>query len=228
MFNKVKNLIKKNTEIFALSILIFITILSTSYYNGSKKKIYFNYKSTLNNVYFKKTIHHLFDSLEPKYKKIEHKVSVGETFDNILEEYSIKKDEINEIKKTLSKEVDLNKLNTNQKIIFTIDQSKNLLKEFVFQISNTKKIYLTRNTEVEGFNQKTLVVKLNKDIFYKENIILQSLYKSAIDENIPPNIIIEFARIYGFQVDFQRDIRKKDRFQIMYEVFVNENSYQRC
>jgi murein DD-endopeptidase MepM/ murein hydrolase activator NlpD len=222
MINKVKNLIKKNTEIFALSILVFITILSTSYYNGNKKKIYFNYKSTLNNVYFKKTIHHLFDSLEPKFKKIEHKVSVGETFDNILEEYSIKKSEINEIKKTLSKEVDLNKLNTNQKIIFTIDQSKNLLKEFVFQISNTKKIYLTRNTKVEGFDQKTLVVKLNKDILYKENIILQSLYKSAVDENIPSNIIIEFARIYGFQVDFQRDIKKKDSFQIMYEVFIND------
>ena len=58
---------------------------------------------------------------------------------------------------------------------------------------------------------------------YQENIILQSLYKSAIDKKIPANTIIEFARIYGFQVDFQRDIRKKDRFQIMYEIFVDEN-----
>ena len=40
---------------------------------------------------------------------------------------------------------------------------------------------------------------------------------------IQPNIIIEFARIYGFQVDFQRDIRKNDNFQIMYEVFEDDN-----
>ena len=33
---------------------------------------------------------------------------------------------------------------------------------------------------------------------------------------------MEFARIYGFQVDFQRDIKKQDKFQIMYEVFLNE------
>ena len=52
---------------------------------------------------------------------------------------------------------------------------------------------------------------------------MQSLYKSASDQKIPPNIIIEFARIYGFQVDFQRDIRKKDSFQIMYEVFKDDN-----
>ena len=51
---------------------------------------------------------------------------------------------------------------------------------------------------------------------------MQSLYKAATDQNIPINIIVEFAGIYGFQVDFQRDIRKKDKFQIMYEVFLNE------
>jgi murein DD-endopeptidase MepM/ murein hydrolase activator NlpD len=52
---------------------------------------------------------------------------------------------------------------------------------------------------------------------------MQSLYKAATDKKIPANTIIELARIYGFQVDFQRDIRKKDRFQIMYEVFTDEN-----
>ena len=66
-----------------------------------------------------------------------------------------------------------------------------------------------------------LVLKLNKKIIYNENLILQNLYKSATDQNIPPNTIIEFARIYGFQVDFQRDIRKGDKFQIMYEVFID-------
>ena len=67
------------------------------------------------------------------------------------------------------------------------------------------------------------IIKLNKIIVYKENLITQSLYKGATEQNIPANIIIEFARIYGFQVDFQRDIRKQDKFQIMYEVFLDEN-----
>ena len=41
---------------------------------------------------------------------------------------------------------------------------------------------------------------------------------------IPANTIIEFAGIYGFQVDFQRDIRKNDKFQIMFEIFLIENN----
>ena len=40
---------------------------------------------------------------------------------------------------------------------------------------------------------------------------------------MPPNIIIEYARIYGFQVDFQRDIKKNDNFQIMFEIFEDDN-----
>ena len=55
---------------------------------------------------------------------------------------------------------------------------------------------------------------LNKKIIFKEGKISQSLYRSAIKSNILPNIIVEFARIYGFQIDFQRDIRKNDYFKI--------------
>jgi len=223
MLNKLKLTIKKNTELVALFILIIVTVISTTYYNFSKTKIYNNYKSTINNVYLKKTLNHILNSLEPKFKKIEHKINPGETFDNILQEYSISKKEIKNIKKKLSKKVNLNKLNTNQKIILTLDQSKNLIKEFIFQISNTEKIYLTRDLKTDELNQKIIVTKLNKNIIYNENIILNSLYKSATDKNIPANTIIEFARIYGFQVDFQRDIRKKDSFQILYEIFTDDN-----
>tara|TARA_Y100001935_G_scaffold111944_1_gene92814 strand:+ start:257 stop:1579 length:1323 start_codon:yes stop_codon:yes gene_type:complete len=227
--NKVKKnsvlltLIKKNTEIVALGFLIIITIISTTYYNNNKKKIYYNYKNIINNIYLKKTVNHLFNNLEPKFKIINHKVVQGETFDNILELYLIKDEEIQEIKKQLINKVNLNKLNTNHKIKFTLDQSKNIIKDFTFQLSNKEKIYLKRNIDNNKFNKKILVTKLKKNTLYKENSIMQSLYKSAIDQKIPANIIIEFARIYGFQVDFQRDIRKKDSFQIMYEVFKDDN-----
>ncbi len=223
MLQKFKLKFTRNLEITILGFLIFLTIISTSYYNYSKKKILSNYKDTINNVYLKKTVDHIFNTLEPRFKKIEHKILVGETFDQILNGYSVNRDEIDEIKKNLSKKINLNKLSTNQKIQFTIDQSNNFIKNFIFQVSNTEKIYLTRNIKEDKFQQKILLTKLRKKIIYNENIILQSLYKSATDQKVPIGIIIEFARIYGFQVDFQRDIRKKDSFQIMYEVFKNEN-----
>ena len=222
MLKKIKLRLKKNLEIFALSLLILVTITFTSYYNYNKENIFNNYSSLLDNVYFKKSFNQILDNLEPRFKKIEHEISVGETFDKILEGYRVEKSEITQIKQELGKKINLDKLNINQKFQFTIDQTNSLVKEFIFQVSSTEKIYLTREKDTNKFDQKIVVTKLNKEIVYDESIILESLYKSAKNQKIPPNIIIEFARIYGFQVDFQRDIRKKDSFQIMYEIFSDD------
>ena len=220
MINKFK--FKIQNEIIALFALIIITTVFTLYYNYTKKKINNDYKQIIENIYFKKTINHFLDKLEPRFKKISHNVKIGETFDSILENYSIDKKEVKILKKKLSKKINLNKLKTNQKIYLTIDQSKNTIKEFIFQISNKERVILTQDLENKIFNQRVILTKLKKQVKYGENVILQSLYKAATEKKIPANIIIEFARVYGFQVDFQRDIRKKDKFQIMYEVFVDE------
>ena len=220
-----KNLIikiKKNFEIFGLVLLILLTGISTNYLNLKKKESLEIGNNFIDNIYFKKTLKHIIENLEPKYKKIKHKIKQGETFDKILEYYFVEKKEIIKIKDALKKKVNLNKLNTSQIIEFSLDKTNNQINEFSFQISNKQKIFLIRDILNDSFNDEIISIKLNKIIVYKENLILQSLYKAATDEKIPANIIIEFARIYGFQVDFQRDIRKQDKFQIMYEIFLNE------
>ena len=223
MPKKLTKIIKQNLEIFTLSLIIVITITSTTIFNYKKNEKNKNFINLANNIYLKKSLNYFFNNLEPKYKRIHHKIKSGETFDKILEQYYINQEEISQVKKSLSTKTNLNKLITNQNIKFSIDQSNNKIKEFMFQVSNTEKIYLKRNFKENIFNQETLVLKLDKKIIYSENSILQSLYKAASDKNIPPNIIVDFARIYGFQVDFQRDIRRKDKFQIMYEIFLDEN-----
>ena len=223
MLKILKNKLKKKIELTGLLFLILSTAFLTTYFNYKKNISQEAYNNFIDNIYFKKTFRHLVDNLDPKYKKIKHKIKSGETFDKILESYSIKKNEIIKIKKTLTEKVNLNKLKSDQIIQFSIDKTNEKINEFYFQVSNTQKIYLKRNLKNDIFNKEILSIKLNKKTIYKEDIILESLYKSATVQKIPANTIIEFAGIYGFQVDFQRDIRKLDRFQIMYEAFTDEN-----
>jgi murein DD-endopeptidase MepM/ murein hydrolase activator NlpD len=221
---KIVKLLKKNIEITFLFLLLIIATTSTTYYNKKKILISDNYKDVINNIYFQKSINQIFDNLIPKYKNVEHKILNGETFDKILNNYLIPKDEIIKVKKKLSLDYNINNLKPNLEIKFTIDQSNNKkITSFLFPISRTKKIQLNRNLKKDLFEKKIIITNLNKKIIFKEGKIIQSLYKTAIDLNIQVNVIIEFARIYGFQVDFQRDIRKNDNFQIMYEVFENDN-----
>ena len=222
--NKLIKLVKKNTEIFLFFLLLIFTIFSTTIYNNNKLEINENYKELINNIYFQKSLKQIFNNLKPRYKSIDHKISSGETFDKILNNYSIPSKEILSIKENLNSDFNLSNLKTNLDIKFTIDQSNNKkITSFLFPVSRTEKILLTRNLDTDKFEKKKIITNLNKKIIFKEGKILQSLYKTAIDLNVQPNIIIEFARIYGFQVDFQRDIRKNDIFQIMYEVFEDDN-----
>ena len=81
-----------------------------------------------------------------------------------------------------------------------------------------------RKDDSDKFEHKEISKNLDQVIVYKESIIKNSLYASAINKGIEPNIIIEFARIYGFQIDFQRDIWKNDSFQIIYETYLDLNN----
>ena len=222
MLKNIKNILKKNFELSGLLFLILTTAILTIYFNYKKNISQETYNDFIDNIYLKKTLNHLIDNLDPKYKKIKHKIKSGETFDKILEKYAIKKKEVIKIKNTLKKKVNLNKLKSDQIIQFSIDKTNDKIYEFYFQVSNTQKIYLKRNLKDDVFDKEILSIKLDKETIYKEDIILESLYNSAIVQKIPANTIIEFAGIYGFQVDFQRDIRKGDKFQVMYEIFLNE------
>jgi len=222
--NNMQKFIKKNTEIAFLFLLVVITIVSTTFYNNKKILVNENYKDVINNIYFQKSLKNIFDNLNPKYKNIEHQILKGETFDKILTQYSVQSDEIIKIKNELSSDYNLNNLKISLYIKFTIDETNNKkVTNFIFPVSRTEKIQLSRNLETNLFEKKTIITNLNKKIIFKEGRISKSLYGSAIDLKIKPNIIVEFARIYGFQVDFQRDIRKNDSFQIMYEVFEDDN-----
>ena len=95
--------------------------------------------------------------------------------------------------------------------------------EFRVEINKKKEINFVKDFNSKKFNSNVLEKELEKIITYKESKITNSLYQTAISLKIKPNIIIEFARLYGFQVDFQRDIWKDDSFQVIYEEFLNKD-----
>ena len=127
----------KNFKFLGLIFLTIFLIFITTFLNFQKNKNNEQYNNFINNIYLKKTLNEIINNLEPKYKKYNHKIQSGETFDGILENYKISKKEINKLKQSLLKKININNLNTNQKIYFIVDKTKNTITEFYFQISNT-------------------------------------------------------------------------------------------
>ena len=221
---KLDKLILNHIHILALILLILISIISTNYYSSYKKNQIAALENIIENIYLKKTTDLFINSLKPRFETINYIIETGDTFEKILNEINVPKNEKIKILKKISKFKFVNKLYKNQKISFKVDR-KNPIKilGFSVQTSKTKTINFYRNTAIDDFEYKEIEKNLKQIIVFKEAEITNSLYSSAIDIGIQPNVIIDFARIYGFQVDFQRDIWKDDSFQLVYETFLDEN-----
>ena len=221
---KLDKLILNHIHILALILLILISIFSTNYYSSYKKNQIAALENIIENIYLKKTTDLFINSLKPRFETINYIIETGDTFEKILNEINVPKNEKIKILKKISKFKFVNKLYKNQKISFKVDR-KNPIKilGFSVQTSKTKTINFYRNTTIDDFEYKEIEKNLKQIIVFKEAEITNSLYSSAIDIGIQPNVIIDFARIYGFQVDFQRDIWKDDSFQLVYETFLDGN-----
>ena len=214
--------ISKNLELIFVLILILISIIITMIYNVSRSNSEKQYSQLLNNLYFQKTIENVFNNLSPKYSNVEHLVKKNETLNSVLKSYNLPNKEVTILINGLKSKNINNSLRINQKLFFTIDKKNNSITKFILPVSKTKKIQFLRKIDENNFEVTEIITNLKKKIVFKEGKISQSLYRSAISKTIPPNIIIEFARIYGFQIDFQRDIRKNDTYQIIYEIFEDD------
>ena len=216
--------IQKNLELFFVLLLILITIAITQIYNASREISKKEYINLINNLYFQKTINSIFENFESRFLNINHKVSKNQTLSSIFKIYKIPNKEINLILNNFNKKDKIKNLKVNEIIKINIDKYENKILNIIIPISRTKKIELTRNFEKNSFIKKEIITNLKKKLIFKEAKITQSLYRAAINEGIEATIIVEFARIYGFQIDFQRDIRRNDTFQIIYETFKDENN----
>ena len=224
MFAKIKRKIKSLSHFIWLILLILITSFVTYFYETNKDSQYKNLKKTLDNVYFKKTLSNITSSLEDRYSEFEYIVKEGDNYESIINSIIIPINEKKLFLKTVKKNKKIKILRPNQKIYFKIDKKNSpKIEKFKIEISKKEEIYYIRNIEKNYFNSKILEKELSTFIAYKESKITNSLYQTALSLKIKPNIIVEFARLYGFQVDFQRDIWKNDSFQIIYEEFLNKD-----
>ena len=198
---------------------IFI-VTQFKYYNKIKEN---NFKSFLNSTEFNDIKENFINGLRSPYKEYKYVIKNNDTIEKILNNFNVDSKDL----KALSKELKRKKLSsifsgTELNIVFKEVNGKNKIVSIFYPISEIKTIEIKR--EKENFKVTQNVLLLEKKEVVKSNIIQNNLYSSAIESGVEPNIIVELANMYGFEVDFQRDIRTGDKFEVYYERYVDENN----
>ena len=166
----------------------------------------------------------LISKINSPYKEINYIVENNDNIEKILKKFKVIDNDIKNISKKL-KQKKLTNIYSGKKlslIIKNLDKETNTVVSLVYPINNTTSIEIRKNQE--NFDIKENILQLYKKEVVVKNIIKNNLYNSAVESGIEPNIIVEFARVFGFEVDFQRDIRKGDWFEILYEKFEDDNN----
>ena len=208
-----------------LIIITLILVLSSLIFTQSAIDQNNRLKESLKNTYLKKTFIEITNNLKPRYSEIAYVSKSGDNYQTIINNINISNEEKKLVLNSILNVESLKILRINQKFLFKID---NLLDQKIIElrIETDKKneVVFFRSEKENKLNSKKIEKNFTRKLVYKETVITDSLYNSAVNLDIKPNIIIEFARLYGFQVDFQRDVRKNDKFQILYEIYLNENN----
>ena len=218
---------KLKGSLYAIISLILISFIffAIKYSETSSQKREETLSRILKNNYFLELNKFIFQKVNSPYLNITHKIEKGENLTNVFKSYNIDQKDISKANSKLKKFIKPNKLKTGMVLDLVIKKNisgtLNLIK---LNLPTSKSINISLDRDInDKFIAKKKITQLFRKIAFSESIIKNSLYASAIENNVDPNIIMEFARVYGFEIDFQRDIRKNDVFQILYETFVDED-----
>ena len=148
-------------------------------------------------------------------------IKAGQTFGKLINDYDIPDSEKYRISQLLSEKIDLTQLNIGTEIRITFLKKNNFIEIKKINILDKKnnQIQILKKDDKYEIDSSS-VLAFTKNIL-KEIVINESLYKSAINADVPPNIIMQFVNLYGFDVDFQREIRNGNIIKIYYEVFLD-------
>ena len=172
---------------------------------------------------FKGLGEYLISKINSPYEEVEYLIQNNDSIEKILKKLNVNANDLKKISNNL-KEKKLTNISKNRKlsiVLKKLNDGTNTVVNLVYPRSKTSFIEIRRS-------QNEFIVKENVIQLYKKEVVIKNqiknnLYASAIQSGIEPNVIVEFARIFGFEVDFQRDIRKNDWFEILYERFEDDN-----
>ena len=160
------------------------------------------------NVTISKTID---DPLMLIKNKSMHKVKTGDSLSVIFEE---KKVPLNTAYKIFNSDPNnfLSTINTEDVMEFNYIGDELISIEIKKDKINSIMITVDDEISISKIKKQIQIIES-----YGSGSISSSFYKDALNQGIPDSIIMDFAFIFGWDVDFIFDVRKGDDFKVIYE-----------
>jgi murein DD-endopeptidase MepM/ murein hydrolase activator NlpD len=157
------------------------------------------------------------------------KLAPGQSLADLLEDLGLAETEVEAALKALTRLVDPRRLKPGTAVTLNygpwqIDRDGRAQREFLglaIPQGEDREISLTRRTE-GGFTAQDAKRPSWRDIVWASGVIRSSLYEAALAAGIPLPVLSDAIKAFSYDVDFQRDLKRGDRFEIVYERYLDE------
>lgn len=109
-------------------------------------------------------------------------------------------------------------LNLRKNVVASIS-SLGDLQSLIFPLVSDSDRFLVIERQSDFFTTNEKRLPLEKQIVTKTAEIRHSLFGASDEVEIPEKIALQLTNIFSGDIDFQRGLRKGDRFSVVYEVF---------
>jgi murein DD-endopeptidase MepM/ murein hydrolase activator NlpD len=157
--------------------------------------------------------------LEPDIRQVA--VERGDTLTEILIDAGAEGEEAKAAVAALGAVFDASDLRAGQTVTLTFAPEGAPLMAVAFRTSVERDVAATRQAD-GTFAAEENVKLLTAMNARASGIIDGSLYLSAKAAGVPEAVIVDLIRIYSYDVDFQREVRSGDQFDLLYTNYVDE------
>jgi len=152
---------------------------------------------------------------EKKYNIANHIVEEDDTFATIMEEFGIDYSEMLAVLDAASTTYDMTRIRVGQPIRLAKDERG---KDVYLEYETGKEYYVHIDfLDDYKFNVEKREIKYTTEIVKQSANINSSMYLDGLDANIPEGVIVDFANIFAWTIDFSVQVQKDDSFEILYE-----------
>ncbi len=166
----------------------------------------------------------LFNQFNSSVTKVELKVRNGDSIQRILYDQKISPADVNNVINALRREYNIGALRNDQKVYLIVKREKNgnFVSRLTVNIDNITSVHVFLNKD-NVYETRRVTKILTKKNHLVETTIDRGIYRTAKQSGIENSIVAQFARLYGFEVDFQRDLKKNDKIKIFYERYLDDD-----
>ncbi len=153
------------------------------------------------------------------------RIGKGDTLGGLLQRAGLSGVDAHNAVEVMKKHYDPRALKPGQVVHLRYDQADQLA-SLQMDVDAVRSVSLQRTNDADGFKCVTQEKEILKKVAARRTEIQTSLYGSALKDGLPRSVVAEAIRVYSYDVDFQRDVRRGDSLEVLYEDYETEDGHQ--